>query len=129
MTTDRQTREELNALSLAVFGSSSRWQKLVKNGYTKLKTRTVKELVPSEVEGEEPKEIEVEQPILLNGAKQSELIRLTVDGVREMMLELQAKREAFWAQLQKQREDQEAARQQAELEKKVQDTASGATGV
>ncbi|CAM6005510.1 unnamed protein product [Sphagnum balticum] len=45
---DRKTREELNDLSKRVFGSTSRWQKLVNNGVTEPLERDREVMLPVE---------------------------------------------------------------------------------
>lgn len=43
---DRKTREELNALSKEVFGSSSRWKKIVENGVAEPMQKDREVMVP-----------------------------------------------------------------------------------
>lgn len=127
---DRQTREEMNALSKEVFGASSRWQKLLTKGYPKLLTEEVEETVPAEKEGEEPKVIKVQKPVLrADGAKQSVQAYHTVESVKEMMLALKVKRDEFLAMIAQQQKEQEEAKKKAELQEKVQSELAGAAGV
>ena len=44
---NRQTREELNQLSKEAFGTRSRWQKLVNNGFAELLERDREVMVPT----------------------------------------------------------------------------------
>jgi len=81
---DRQTREELNSLSKEAFGSSSRWQKLVNNGFA------------------EPHEREREVMVPRNGSvikkvfkdRKSILKRYSVDEIRKVMTEILEARKA-----------------------------------
>lgn len=126
---DRQTREELNALSKEVFGSSSRWQKLLTDGYSELVTEEVPETIPSEVEGEEPKTTMVRRPVLnAAGQKQSVTKRHTEDSIREYMLDLKKRREEIMAMIKKQQDEQAAAKARTELINKVNQEAFGSAG-
>lgn len=44
---DRKTREEMNALSLEVFGTSSKWQKLMTNGVDEPFERDREVMIPT----------------------------------------------------------------------------------
>ena len=123
---NRQTREELNALSQEVFGASSRWQKLLNKGYSKLVTVEVLETVPSEKEGEEPQTVKVTRPVLLNGVPQSTQERHTEESIREAMLDLKQKRDEYLATVKRLKEEKEA--RQAALNK-VQSSGTGVAGV
>lgn len=123
---DNKTKQELNALSKEVFGSSSRWVKLVENGYAEIVTEEVEEMVPSEKEGEEPTLQKVKKPLLTkSGQKQSVVKRHTVESIRELMISLKTAREEYLARRKKMQEDYEAAQQKIELSKKVHQQTSG----
>lgn len=122
---DSQTRQELNALSKEVFGASSRWQKLVTNGYSELVTEEVEELVPSDKEGEEPKLEKVRMPALLNGMRQSVMKRHTVESVKELMLKLKTSRDEYFVRVKEAQAAQQAAKEKAELAQKVQEAVAG----
>lgn len=130
---DRQTRQELNALSKEVFGASSRWQKLVNKGYSKLLTEEVEETIPADENGENGGIQMIAKPVLRkDGATQSTLEHHTVDSVKELMLSLKTKRDAYIARLvemqEKQIAAQKAAQEAEELSKKVQEV-SGSAGL
>lgn len=125
---DRQTREELNALSKEVFGSSSRWQKLVNQGYAKIVTEEVEETTPSEVEGEAPKTEKVTKAVMIGNSYQSVLTRYTVEGVREFMLKQKTRMDEYKAAVAKLQADAKAAQEKADLAKKLQEDAGGSAG-
>jgi len=110
--TDFQTRARLNALSKEVFGASSRWQKLVNQGYSELLTREVKEVIPADENGENGSESVAQVPVLTKfGAKQFVVKHHTVESVEAQMLDLKAKREEFYARLAAMQAEQKAAEQ------------------
>lgn len=128
MNLDYKTKQELNALSKEVFGVSSRWQKLVKNGYSEVITEEVEELVPSDVLGEEPKTEKVRKPVLrADGAKLSTTKRYTVESVKELMLKLKTAREEYLARLKKMQEEAKAAQEKQDLAKKIHVEATGSS--
>lgn len=117
---DRQTRDELNALSKEVFGASSRWQKLIDKGYAEVLTEEVTEYVPAEVEGQEGTERKVNVPIKRqDGAVLSTTKHHTVDSVRTYMLDLKKKQEEFQAMLAKLQADQNKKQEQEALAKSL----------
>jgi glycyl-tRNA synthetase beta subunit len=127
---ERQTREEMNALSKEVFGASSRWQKLVRKGYSKVVTRQVEETVPAEKEGEEPKTIMVDKPVLTeSGAKQLTQHFHTEESVLELMKNLKAQRDTYFAAVKKAQDDQKAAKDKQALMEKIQHQAAGSAGL
>lgn len=118
----RAVREALKALSLEVFGKSSRYQKLFE--YDHVKTHKIKETVPGE-NGAPDTEVEKEVPLLFNGSKQSVRKYRSVEEVMQLMLDFKAKRDEFVAQMKAQ---QEEAKKKAEAEaqaKKVQEELGG----
>lgn len=125
MNIDFATRKQLDALSKEVFGSSSRWQKLIDKGYTDLITEEVEEEVPSEVEGEAPTKKTVTKPVLKNGAQQFITKYYTIDSAREYMIAQKAVLDNIKAQIAKHRADQEAAKKAAELAKDVHNITAG----
>ncbi len=119
-------RAELNALSKEVFGSSSRWQKLVNVGYSRLLTEKVTELVPATEEGKEDTTREVDVPVKRHdGAFQSHIMRHTVESIREHMIQRKTQLDAFRAMLKKQQEEQQAKKEQEELALKVHQELQG----
>jgi hypothetical protein len=120
----RSERELLNNVSKEVFGSSSRWQKLVNNGVARVVTEEVTELVPNETDPEgEPTERKVQVPVKTgNGALQSTIKRYTVSEVLALMIELKQRRDAHLAKVKE-------AQEKAALEKKLQEEVSGSAGL
>lgn len=126
----RAEREELNALSKEVFGASSRWQKLVNKGYSKVITEEVTELVPGEKEGDEPTERKVQVPVkTASGAIQSKTEYYNVDTVKTLMLDLKARRDAYLEAVKKAQEEQKAEQEKQALEKKISEEATGSAGL
>lgn len=124
----RAEREELNALSKEVFGASSRWQKLVNNGYGKLLTEEVTELVPGKTDEEESTERKTQVPLRrADGAMQSVQEYHTVESVKAFMLERKAQIDAFRAQLKKMQEEQQAKKDKEALLQKVHDELHGSS--
>lgn len=124
--TDRKTRNELDTLSKDVFGSSSRWQKLVTKGYTEQVTEEVTETVPSDKEGEPPTTKQVSVPVKTAfGAFQSVTKYHTIESVKEFLLEQKAKLDSIRAQIAKQREEALAKQKAEEDAKKLHEENSG----
>lgn len=127
---DYQTRQKLNALSKEVFGSSSRWQKLVNTGHLELLTQEVNETVPSDVEGGEPTVQKVNKPILTKtGAQQKVNKRYTVESVVELMLDIKKKREEYLEKMKSLQAEAKAAQAKAELIKQIHADAAGSAGL
>lgn len=140
MEISRAERKELDLLSKDVFGSSSRWQKLVGKGYEVMVTEEVEETVPPEKEGDEPTKRKVQAPVLSpTGGHQYVMKYHTIESVLEFMTEQKKQLDVLRAQLQKQRDDfmakleadkaAEKKRQDDEAAAKaVHSTSSGASG-
>ena len=112
MNISKSLRNELNELSLDVFGTASRWQKLVTKGYKELRVRKVTEVVPAEKEGEESTTQEVEVPVKTDfGAYQYDIKYHTVESVREFLLEQKAKLDVVRAHAARQQADALAKRE------------------
>lgn len=127
---DHKTKEELKALSKEVFGASSRWEKLVKKGYSEVLTEEVTEMVPSSKEGEPDTEQKIKKPVLRSdGSLQSVTKYHTPDSVRTAMVDMKARRDAYLEAVKKAREEQRLAKEKLEMSQKVQELAGGsATG-
>jgi hypothetical protein len=137
MQISRAERSQLALLSKDVFGSSSRWQKLVDDGYEELLTEEIEETVPSEKEGEEPTKRKVQIPVLSpTGAKQYVRKYHTIESVLEFMVEQKKQLDVLRAKLMQQRaelmkkiEEENAAKKKKEEEEKlakhIQSTLSG----
>lgn len=103
----KKERKELDELSKNVFGSSSRWQKLMGKGYTELVTKEVVETVPPEKEGDEPTTKTVQVPVKTEfGADQYVVKYHTVESVKKYMEEQKELLENIRSQIQKLQEDQ-----------------------
>jgi hypothetical protein len=125
----REVTDRLNKLSKEVFGASSRWKKLVEKGYVKQVTEELDDIVPGENgEPDTVKKVQVASR-RADGAYLNTLERHTLASVEEYMLDLKKKRDEFLAMIEKQRQEQEAKRRQAELEQQVHREVSGATTV
>lgn len=116
MNIDRETKEQLNALSKEVFGTASRWVKLVEKGYQKLVTEDVEETVPADENGEGGGVNVVQKPVLVaNGAQQYVTERHTVASVQALMQKLKKQRDDYFAAVKELQ-----ARTKAEQEAKAQ---------
>jgi hypothetical protein len=125
----REVIDRLNKLSKEVFGASSRWKKLVEKGYVKQVTEELDDIVPGENgEPDTVKKVQVASR-RADGAYLNTLERHTLASVEEYMLDLKKKRDEFLAMIEKQRQEQEAKRRQAELEQQVHREVSGAATV
>ena len=122
---NRELKQELNELSKEVFGSSSRWHKLVTQGYAELLTEEVTEFVPGEKEGDEGTTRKVSVPKLHKGIKQSVTRFHTVESVHELMKARKAMLDQIRAEMKKAQEEKEAKAKQAELTKNVHEELSG----
>ena len=75
-----QEREELNQLSLEVFGTSSRWKKLVEKGFQHKYNEKQKKIVPN-METRQLEEVEFDVP-------RNTLVRYTDETVKTLMLNI-----------------------------------------
>jgi hypothetical protein len=111
----RETINELNQLSKEVFGSTSRWRKLVEEGEQRLVTEQITQFDPeaNNGEGEEKKVTIASLHHSTNGGKlyKHYLHRYTTETVKELMIAVKAKREEFMVQLKQQQIDQQAAKE------------------
>lgn len=105
MNIKRAERKELDLLSQDIFGSSSRWQKLVDKGYDEIVTEEVIETIPAEKEGDEPKKQIVHKPVLERGVHK--LVRKfhTIESVLEYMVEQKKQLDALRAQLEQKKKE------------------------
>lgn len=123
---DCKTREELNALSKELFGTSSKWQKLLNSGYSEVVTEEVTEYVPGEKDGDEGITRTVRVPVKrADGAPQSVVKRHTVESVKAYMLDRKEAMEKFKAMLQKQQDEQKAKKEQEDANRKAHEELSG----
>lgn len=119
---------ELSALSKEVFGSRSRWKKLIEKGYIKQTTEDLDEIVPGENGAPDTTQKVPVAKRRKDGAYLNTLERHTIESVKEYMLDLKKKREEFMAMIKKAQEEQEAKKKQAELEEKVARELTGSSG-
>lgn len=125
MDIDYATKEEMKALSKEVFGSSSRWQTMLKKGYSEVVTRTVTEEIPGE-NGAEPTVKETKVPVLTeSGGRQSRHKNHTVESLKALMFAYKVQRDAFLAEHKRKQEEEAAKKAQAELDKKITEEVSG----
>jgi hypothetical protein len=115
--------KELDQLSLEVFGTKTKWKKLVENGKMELVTEDTKRLYREN--GEEKTEI-VKTPLAHVGSKGGELNkyvlkRYTVDEIKAKMLQIKKQMDDFKLHLEKQKEEQETV----EKAKKIVESGSG----
>jgi hypothetical protein len=116
MKIDQALKSELNSLSKEVFGSSSRWEKLVKKGYAEVETQEVTELVPGATD-EESTTRQVQVPVMHNGMKKMVKKFHTVESVKALMLEKKQRIEEIKASIQKQIEEVRAKKEEEEKTK------------
>ncbi len=117
----RDERQALNDLSKEVYGASSRWQKLVNDGFTQLVTEEVTEYVPNaEDESKEGTTSKANVPVLYKGLKHSVQTRYTVDEVRAIMLDRKTKLNEIKAMFKKQQDDAREKKEQEHLASQVQ---------
>jgi hypothetical protein len=109
----KEEREELSNLSKEVFGTRSRWQKMVERGSSELLTRkTIKEVAN---EAGDITHQETEEAILTTSGRQQFITKHhTIDSVREYMVSLKKQRDEIIAMINKQNEESKA---KAEAEK------------
>jgi hypothetical protein len=121
----KEERDELSDLSKEVFGTRSRWQKMITQGYMDVVMRKVQEIVPG-VDGADPTIKTTEVPALTEfGAKQIVTKFHTVDSIREHMLTLKRQREEIVAAIKSSNEEIKAKQDQEQLMKNIQDQATG----
>ena len=114
MQIDRKTKEELNQLSKEVFGSTSKWKKMVELGVGEPVQEDTTKLTM--VDGKEVKET-VKTPVLHKDAiPLSRLKRYTVNEVREFMLTVKDRQDQVRAAIKRIEEQQKAQAAKATAE-------------
>ena len=122
----RAEREELKALSKEVFNSTSRWEKLIKNGYPELLTHEVTELVPGKTEADEPTEQKSRVPMkTARGTYMSRMKYHTVDSVRSYMLDRKKQIDDMRAEIKRRQDEARAQREKEQLVQKVHQELQG----
>lgn len=122
MTESREQREKLKALSLEIFGKSSRYQKLFE--YDEVLTHKVTETIPGE-NGEPDRTETKEVPTLYNGVKQSRRRYRTAEEVLQLMLDFKAKRDEFLKQMEEQKAAAKAKKEEEARLAKIQEELGG----
>lgn len=126
MEISKNIRKELNSLSKEIFGTSSRWQKLVDKGYEELLTEDHEEVVPPAKEGDAPTTNLIKKPVLNSfGAKRIVRKYHTVDSVKEYMLEQKKRIDEVKAKIAKAREEMRTKLEAEKQAKKVNEEFAG----
>lgn len=121
---NKKERKELDNLSKEVFGSSSRWQKLIGKGYTELVTKEVTETVPPEKEGDEPTTKTVQVPVKTeSGADLYVTKYYTPKSVKKFMEEQKVALEDLRRQIEKLQEEQVKLQEQQQKKREAEETA------
>jgi predicted PolB exonuclease-like 3'-5' exonuclease len=108
-------REELKALSKEVFGSSSRYQKLMGKGYMEMLTEELSEIVPGEKEGDPDVEKMVKIPVkTADGALQYVQKYHTAESVKAYMEQCRVTIEKFKADMAKKEVEEKAKKEQVQ---------------
>lgn len=132
---NRKERNELDALSKEVFGSSSRWQKLVLKGHPEIITEEKVETVPPEKEGEQPTEKKINVPVKTTFAKSGEgsnqytTKHYSVESIKTLMLEQKAQMDQIRATIQKHQEEAKAAKEAELKAQRIHETMAGSAKV
>lgn len=109
----REQREQLNALSKELMGTSSRWQKLLTRGYLETLTEEKEEEVPGE-NGAAPTKTTIKVPKLRNGMEVRETRFHTVESILALMTDMKQKRDEMHAAMKKAQEEHEASQKAQE---------------
>lgn len=121
----RQDREALNALSTEIFGVSSKWQKMVKDGVPTVVTKEVTEEVPAS-EGVEATTRTITVPELdETGKKRSVLKFHSVEEMLTLMISIKEQRDAAIKEQAKKQLEAEMAKKAADLQAKINAEAMG----
>jgi len=128
---DYKARQELNALSKEVFGSSSKWQKLVSKGYLDPITEEVEEYVPGETDKDgvvgEGFTRKVQVPVRLSNGVGLQYTHKyhTTESIKAHMLERKVQLAQLKELVEKMKAEEKAKKDQAQLANQVQSEASG----
>lgn len=123
--------EQFEALSIELFGASSKWSTILKKGMTVPVTEKVTEYVPAtDTTPEETKEVDV--PVYLTQNKKSVkqvTKHFTAESLLAWMLDRKKQIDTIKALIKKRQDDAEAARKEAQVAKQLSDSLSmNATG-
>lgn len=117
----RQERKELDTLSKAVFGSSSRWQKLVTYGHKEAVMEEKEEIVPPDEKGEGGGVNMVKVPVAAtkSGGVKYVTKHYTEESIKEFLLQQKKNLDDLREQINKHQEDMKAQRAEEERIKKL----------
>jgi len=120
----REQRDQMKALSMEIFGASSKWQKLYK--FDETLTEMVTETIPG-VDGAEDTTKEVKVPLYVPGTKVKQIKRQyrSTQEVLELLLMFKAKRDEYIANMKKMQQEALAKRLADEKAKKLQEELGG----
>lgn len=135
LTTKEQ--EEFEALSLKVFGATSRWATLLKKGLVEAVTEEVEEYVPAQTDkdgnvtkSEETRKVQV--PVYYRSEKRGlttipllRRVNFTPETLMTYMLDLKEKQDKIRAMLQKMADERKAKEDAAKLESQVAEQVAG----
>lgn len=127
-TLSHKDREEMNALSKEVFGSTSRWQKLINKGRNEVVTREVEEVVPG-VDGAPDTTQKVRVPEKRGDIVVSALKRHTTESIKEFMLQVKVQFDAMKAQMERLQKEQEKAKALEALTEQAKQQLSGSANI
>lgn len=115
----KQDRDALNALCKDIFGASSKWQKMVKDGIQTIVTKEVEEVVPAtETEPESTRKVTV--PDLDETGKKRAVLKFhTVEETLTMLMDIKTKMDDQRAEQAKRRLEAEMAKKAADLQAKI----------
>lgn len=126
MEMNRNTRKELDALSKNVFGTSSRWQKLIVKGYKELLTEDKEETIPPEKEGDEPTKKIVKTPVLNEFGMHRYIVKYhTIESIKEFLVEQKKQIDDLKEQIKKHQEELKAKKEADLQAKKLNEVNSG----
>lgn len=123
----RNERKELDALSKEVFGSASRWQKLVNKGYEEALMEEKFEDVPADEKGEGGGTKAVQVPVKATASGGVKYVRKyhTEETIKEYMLQTKKHFEEIRAQIKKHQDDIAAQKAEDAKVKKLNDENAG----
>jgi hypothetical protein len=128
----KEERVELEALSLEVFNSASRYLTLMTKGEVVPVMVTVTELIPAvqdadgkEVTPEQTKEVQVAETIGNTKSNKLQVVYHTVESVRALMVERKRQLDGMRALMAKMEADKKAEAEKAKLQQTVQNELGG----
>ena len=120
----KKERKELDELSKNVFGSSSRWQKLIGKGYTEQVMKDVVETVPPEKEGDEPTTRTVQVPVKTESGMDLYVTKYhTTESVKKYMEEQKEVLEKLRVQIKEMQENQKRLEEDQKRQQQEQEIA------